>query len=166
MNYNTFTSNAKYFEGYNLWFQIEIVTFYGYQLAAILFILESTIRSNFGLMNKDHISDRYQYDMIHYHLQELHWMSFIVIRILVNALICWYNYEAAVLGPLMYSMYALLTIHILEFVFQRQFFHQNRRVHLHSKWIWGIKIVAYPIILYIYNTTIELENEKLVNVSR
>ena len=159
-------SHAKYFEGYNLWFQIEIVTFYGYQLAAILFILESTIRSNFGLMNKEHISDRYQYDMIHYHLQELHWMSFIVIRILVNALICWYNYEAAVLGPLMYSMYALLAIHILEFIFQRQFFYQHRRVHLHSKWIWGIKIIAYPVILYIYNTTIERENEKLVNVSR
>lgn len=122
-------------------------------------------------MNKAHISDRYQYDMIHYHLKELHWMSFIVIRILVNALICWYNYEVAVLGPLMYSMYALLTIHILEFIFQRQFFYQNRRVHLHSKWIWGVKIVAYPIILYLYaqsyyTTTIEHEHEKLVNVSR
>ena len=60
-------SGAYRLEGYNLWFTIEIITHYSYILTAIYFIFESSIMSNFGYLDKKHISDRYKYDMISYH---------------------------------------------------------------------------------------------------
>ena len=55
--------------GLNLWFIIEIMSFYGYILAAIIYItawmLESTYRSYRGVDRKR--TDNYKYDFIRVH---------------------------------------------------------------------------------------------------
>ena len=35
------THGGQVFKGYNLWFTIEIISFYGYILAAMMYILET-----------------------------------------------------------------------------------------------------------------------------
>ena len=70
--------------GINVWFIIEIVSFYGYILAAILFILENQIKSSLGWLNKDHIRDRYKTDFIVYHRREIDWFAFILILFMAN----------------------------------------------------------------------------------
>ena len=65
--------------GYNLWFTIEIISFYGYILAAIWFIAEEQILSTFGYLNKLNYADQYMYDFINYRRLEIDWLAFIII---------------------------------------------------------------------------------------
>lgn len=67
-----------------MWFVIEIFSFYGYILAAILFIAENMIASSFGLLNKRDYKERYKYDFLSYHRDDLHWFAFVVILFTVN----------------------------------------------------------------------------------
>ena len=71
--------------GINVWFIIEILSFYGYILAAILFILENSIQSSLGILDKTNIKDRYKTDFIVYHRREIDWFAFILILCIVNA---------------------------------------------------------------------------------
>ena len=73
------------FSGINVWFIIEILSFYGYILAAILFILENQISSSMGWLNKQNLADRYKSDFIVYHRREIDWFAFILILLMVNA---------------------------------------------------------------------------------
>lgn len=75
---------ATKLSGINVWFIIEILSFYGYILAAILFILENQITSSLGWLKKDHIRDRYKTDFIVYHRREIDWFAFILILFMVN----------------------------------------------------------------------------------
>ena len=68
-----------------MWFIIEILSFYGYILAAILFILENSIQSSLGTLDKTNIRDRYKTDFIVYHRREIDWFAFILILCIVNA---------------------------------------------------------------------------------
>lgn len=54
-------------KGYNLWFTIEIIAFYGYVFSAILYIIENQVRSSMGILNKKYMKDEYEYDFITYH---------------------------------------------------------------------------------------------------
>lgn len=71
-------------QGINAWFIIEILSFYGYIISAIFFICESSIRSELGWLDKKNMKDRYKIDFIVYHRQEIDWLAFLTILLLVN----------------------------------------------------------------------------------
>ena len=75
--------------GINTWFVIEILSFYGYILSAIAFIMENQIKSSLGFLDKSHMQDRYKSDFIDYHNKDLNWLAFVTILLNVNiGLIC------------------------------------------------------------------------------
>ena len=78
-------------EGYNLWFTIEIISFYSYIGAAILFIFESTVTSNLGIKEKD--QHAYKHDFITYYNDELNWMSIIFMMFMCNGSIKYLNWK-------------------------------------------------------------------------
>ena len=71
----------KKLNGINVWFVIEIISFYGYILSAMLFILITQIESALGYSAKakEHMPDRYKYDFLQYHEKDLDWMAFVFI---------------------------------------------------------------------------------------
>lgn len=126
--------------GLNNWFIIEIMSFYGFIIGAALFILESQVRSSFGLLKKENMRDRYKYDLITYHRQEIYWYGFVVILLFVNVctiLINWYHQHHMIknkvytglqdpnnteLRPL---LFVCLGNHVLQLIFTRQFFDEK-----------------------------------------
>ena len=73
--------------GINLWFIIEILSFYGYILSAIAFIFENTIKSSLGLLErekKEGLANRYESDFIDFHRKDLDWLAFVTILFNVN----------------------------------------------------------------------------------
>ena len=85
-------SNAILLEGYNLWFTIEIISFYSYIFSAILFIVERTMLSSLGLSNKKQVSDLYMYDFLNYHVKEATWFAFVHLLWIVTGCLCYFNY--------------------------------------------------------------------------
>ena len=80
---------ASKLTGINTWFIIEILSFYGYILSAIAFIMENQIKSSMGFLDKSHMQDRYKSDFIDYHNKDLNWLAFVTILFNVNiGLIC------------------------------------------------------------------------------
>ena len=71
-------------KGINLWFIIEILSFYGYILSAIAFIFENTVKSSLGVLNKKGLKERYQSDFIDFHRKDLDWLAFVTILFNVN----------------------------------------------------------------------------------
>ena len=63
------------FEGVNIWFIIEILSFYGYILAAVFFILINICKSSLGWANFD--PKRYKLDFIVYYRKDLDWAAFV-----------------------------------------------------------------------------------------
>ena len=59
VQYFQMKSSVVVLKGYNLWFTIEIISFYGYILSAILYIIENQIKSSLGMLNKVFIRDEY-----------------------------------------------------------------------------------------------------------
>jgi hypothetical protein len=75
--------------GINTWFIIEILSFYGYILSAVAFIVENSIKSSLGWIDKSHMMERYKSDFINYHRKDLDWLAFVTILLNVNiGLIC------------------------------------------------------------------------------
>jgi len=70
--------------GLNLWFIIEILSFYGYIISAMLFILEQSLLSSFNMKIKESVKDRYKFDFLSYHIQDCNWLAFVTILLLVN----------------------------------------------------------------------------------
>ena len=70
--------------GLNMWFIIEIMSFYGYILAGVLYIMMQQIKSTMGWLNKDFVEDRYKFDFLHYYKKDLDWMAFVTILFVVN----------------------------------------------------------------------------------
>ena len=71
-------------QGINAWFIIEILSFYGYIISAIWFIMENSVRSTFGWLNKTNLAERYKTDFIVFHRSEIDWLAFLTIMLLVN----------------------------------------------------------------------------------
>ena len=70
--------------GVNAWFIIEIFSFYGYILAAVLFILTNIIKSSCGMLDKGKMDDRAEHDFIVYHRTDIDWAAFVQILFNVN----------------------------------------------------------------------------------
>jgi hypothetical protein len=70
--------------GINTWFIIEILSFYGYILSAMVFIfahsLMNTIKPKYLHCHKD----RYKSDFVAYHRKDLDWLAFVSILFNVN----------------------------------------------------------------------------------
>ena len=75
--------------GMNVWFIIEILSFYGYILSAIFFIWLKSLESSLDWQNRSHMKmeykkDRYKYDFLAYHEKDINWMAFVFILTFVN----------------------------------------------------------------------------------
>jgi len=72
--------------GINTWFIIEIFSFYGYILGAIIYIFINICKSSCGLQENKNIADRNEEydDYIMYHRKELDWAAFVQILFNVN----------------------------------------------------------------------------------
>lgn len=80
-------------KGINIWFVIEILSFYGYILSAIVFIFFHGLKSSFTKEKNPSHADMYKYDFLAYHKKDLDWLAFVSILFNVNiGLICIDNY--------------------------------------------------------------------------
>ena len=71
--------------GLNAWFMIEILSFYGYILAASFYTFERQIRSTLGWFEKtEKYKDQYKYDFLAYNRKDLDWRAFVTILFNVN----------------------------------------------------------------------------------
>lgn len=156
VQYFMMKTHSTVLRGYNLWFTIEIISFYGYIFSAILYIFENQISSSYGRLNKCGINDEYQHDFINYHRMDLDWMAFLTITLLVNFFIMFYNHQRSkrgdykLDGPLHAPMWLLLFVHITQFIFYRRFQDEHRRINKKHKWIWSLHAIIYTYVLYCY----------------
>ena len=75
--------------GINAWFIIEILSFYGYILAAVFFIFERIILSSIGMIDKQNTKLKivYMFDFVSYYKKDLDWLAFVTILTVVNFMI-------------------------------------------------------------------------------
>ena len=121
-------SNGILLEGYNLWFTIEIISFYSYIFSATLFIIERTVLSSLSLCNKKQVQDLYMHDFLNYHAKEATWFAFVHLLWIVTGCLCYFNYyrlksddsdsyvqteNGGPDGPLRPIMWILLVVHTL-----------------------------------------------------
>lgn len=150
--------------GINTWFIIEILSFYGYILSAIAFIGENAIKSSLGWLDKSHMKERYKQDFVAYHRLDLDWLAFVTILFNVNVgliaideLIVFNDVEESEMQkkefPLKPLVYQLLVNHLLQMIFLRNFYDENRRVNTKHRWVWYFHIVSYSYIIYVYYFT-------------
>ena len=50
-------------------------------------------------------------------------------------------------------MFQLLGNHLLQFIFIKNFYDENRHVNTKNKWVWGIHALNYPYIMYVFYFT-------------
>jgi hypothetical protein len=145
--------------GINTWFIIEILSFYGYILAAAVFSLTNSCKSSLGWLDKTKgLKNRYQFDFLYFHRKDLHWAAFVQILFNVNiglVLIdrCIIHKDASVEElhnnfPLRKITYQLLANHLLQIVFLRDFFDAEGRICQKHSWIWVIHFFSYSYIIY------------------
>jgi hypothetical protein len=147
--------------GINTWFIIEILSFYGYLLSAIAFIVENSIKSSLGMLDKSHMQERYKSDFVDYHNKDLNWLAFVTILFNVNiGLICIDEFivfkdadKDKLQFPLKSIVYQLLVNHLLQMIFLRDFYDKNRKVNTNHRWVWYFHIVSYSYIIYVYFLT-------------
>jgi len=95
--------------GINTWFIIEILSFYGYILSAVLYILENSLKSSAGFpKNKNSDNPLYKHDFLTYFRKDLDWAAFVQILFNVNvglmALDYWVIFKSEVIaGDLTYE---------------------------------------------------------------
>ena len=122
--------------------------------------MENQIKSSLGILNKKAIQDRVDYDFITYHRKEIDWLAFLVITILANLVIYRKNIKInekreemgldSKSGQLKNSMNLLLGLHILQFLFLRHFYTDDRKVNTGYKWVWMIHLIVYPYVIWRY----------------
>jgi hypothetical protein len=61
--------------------------------------------------------------------------------------------------PLRNITYQLLLNHLLQMIFLRNFFDDNRKVNTKHRWVWYFHIVSYAYIIYVYLFTDASDNE-------
>jgi hypothetical protein len=54
-------------------------------------------------------------------------------------------------GPLKNVMYVLLGVHLVQFVFLRNLYDENRNVTTRHVWVWILHLVVYPVVMVIYS---------------
>jgi hypothetical protein len=143
------------FNGINTWLIIEILSFYGYLLAAIIFILENSIKSSLGILNKTHLKDRYKTDFIVYHREEIDWLAFVVIPLFVNTMLMVIEEKIIFSGsehsnPLRHLMVVCLAGHTLHFLFLRNLKDDQRNLTAKNQWVWALNVVQYSYVVYEY----------------
>jgi hypothetical protein len=74
--------NELKMSGINLWFIIEILSFYGYILSAVIFIIMNICRSSLGWLPVH--PERHKHDFVSYHRKDLDWAAFVQILFQVN----------------------------------------------------------------------------------
>lgn len=150
------SSGAHKLTGINTWFIIEILSFYGYIMSAILFIFETSIRSSLGM--KVCKGESYKLDFISYFRADLDWLAFVTILLNVNIMliiideyIIFADVDKSQLDfPLKSIVYQLLVNHLLQIIFLRDFFDKDRRVNTGHRWVWYFHLVSYSYIIYVY----------------
>ena len=170
-------------KGINLWFIIEILSFYGYILSAMAFIIENTVKSSLGILDRKCLKERYQTDFIDFHRKDLDWLAFVTILFNVNVVLIFIDefviftgpdrmVEDPVTGekklrefPLRNITYQLLINHFLQMIFLRNFYDENRRVNTKHRWVWYFHIVSYAYIIYIYGFT-DADNRESSQLSK
>ena len=63
--------------GVNTWFLIEIFSFYGYIMAAMITILINIVKSSCGYLDKEEMKERHEYDFMIYHEMDIIWAAFV-----------------------------------------------------------------------------------------
>jgi hypothetical protein len=129
-------------QGINLWFIIEILSFYGYILSAIAFIFENSVKSSLGILDRKCLKERYQSDFIDFHRKDLDWLAFVTILFNVNIGLIFIDEFVIFTGPnridsngaarqfpLRNITYQLLVNHLLQMIFLRNFYDENRKVN-------------------------------------
>jgi len=156
--------------GLNCWFIIEILSFYGYIFGAVVFIFINICKSSFGLLNKDYMKNRYKYDFINYHRQDLDWAAFVQILfnvnialIVIDKYIVFADYSEEDLNenfPLRWITYQLLANHFLQMIFLRDFYDEQGKVNTKNMWVWYVHLVSYLYIVYVYYLTDAKDKDK------
>ena len=145
--------------GINTWFIIEILSFYGYILSAIVFIFQSSLKSSFSTEKNPHLADRYKSDFVAYHKKDLDWLAFVSILFNVNiGLIAIDEYiifanpsdREGKEFPLRWIVIQLLGNHLLQMVFLKDFYDKNRKVNTGHRWVWYVHLVSYAYIIIYY----------------
>ena len=107
--------------GINTWFIIEILSFYGYILAACVYILINTCSSMCGRLNKEgRLKTRYMYDFVSFHRADLDWAAFVqilfnvnIVLILLDSFVTYAKVTDSSKFPLKHCTYILLFNHAL-----------------------------------------------------
>ena len=141
-----------------MWFMIEILSFYGYILAATTYILANSISSSLGWVDKTgRLKERYRHDFINFHRADLNWAAFVqilfnvnIVLILLDSFITFKDETDQSKFPLKHCTYILLFNHLLQMVFLRHFYDNLGRVNMGNKWVWGVHLVCYTYVLCIY----------------
>jgi hypothetical protein len=117
--------------------------------------------------------ERYKKDFVDYHNKDLNWLAFVTILFNVNiGLICIDEFIifakvdnetlATLEFPLKSIVYQLLFNHLLQMIFLRNFYDENRKVNTKHRWVWYFHIISYSYIIYVYYLT----NARLVDASQ
>ena len=73
--------------GINTWFIIEIISFYGYILSAVFYIMEHSLRSALGHKKRERRGmPMFKYDFMQYVRKDLDWAAFV--QVLFNVNVC------------------------------------------------------------------------------
>ena len=96
-----------------------------------------------------------------YHRKDLDWLAFVTILFNVNiGLICIDEViifrevnKETLQFPLKSIVYQLLVNHLLQMIFLRDFYDENRKVNTKHRWVWYFHIVSYTYIIYVYYLT-------------
>jgi hypothetical protein len=96
-----------------------------------------------------------------YHRKDLDWLAFVTILFNVNiGLICIDEFiifrevnKETLQFPLKSIVYQLLVNHLLQMIFLRDFYDENRKVNTKHRWVWYFHIVSYTYIIYVYYLT-------------
>lgn len=80
--YQMSACSSEKLRGINIWFLIEILSFYGYIFSAIIYILINICRSSFCVLKKS--PELHKIDFIAYHRKDLDWAAFVQILFNVN----------------------------------------------------------------------------------
>ena len=62
--------------------------------------------------------------------------------------------------PLRHITYLLLFNHLLQMIFLKDFFDENRRVNTNNKWVWVVHLFSYMYIIYVYVFTDSVAKER------
>jgi len=73
--------------GINIWFIIEIMSFYCYILSAIIFIWDYSLRSSLGWLKKDKLQNAFKFDFVDYFRLDLDWIAFVTILTVCNVVL-------------------------------------------------------------------------------